>query len=117
MKKLVIKIGANTLRDMDKLGNPKNVGKFPRKVVYFKNIEQFSSILSAKKLQLLKYLSDVTGQSVTKIAIELERKKEAVSRDLHELEAIGFVDLKKSGKNVYAQVNYDSIQIDLKTSA
>ena len=117
MKKIVIKIGADSIEDLDKLDNPKNVDKFPDNVIYFESVEQFSAILSSKKLELLKYLSEVTGQTVTKVAIELHRKKEAVSRDLHQLESMGFVQMHKKGKNVFPKVNYESIQIDLKTTA
>ena len=117
MKKLVVKIGADSIEDLDKLDNPKNVDKFPDNVIYFKNVEQFSTILSSKKLELLKYLSEVTGQTVTKVAIELHRKKEAVSRDLHQLESMGFVQMRKQGNKVYPKVNYEAIQIELKATA
>ncbi len=116
MKKIVVKIGADMLKDMGKLGNPKNVDKFPDSVVYFKSMGQFTTILSAKKLELLKYLSEVTGQTVTKVAIELGRKKEAISRDLHQLESLGFVKLHKQGKNTFPKVSYDAIQINLRAS-
>ena len=112
MKKIVVKIGADSIEDLDNLRTPKQIRAFPDHVFYFKSIGQFTKILSARKLGLLKYLSDATGENVTKVSIQLGRKKEAVSRDLHQLEALGFLKLKKRGKNVYPQANYRAIQIE-----
>ena len=117
MKKVVVKIGVDMIEDLDRLKTPKQIMESPDSVVYFRSMEQFTTILSAKKLELLKYLSEVTGQTVTKVSIELGRKKEAISRDLHQLESLGFVKLHKQGKNTYPKVNYDSIQIDLRERA
>ena len=50
---------------------------------------------------------------VTKIAIELGRKKEAVSRDLHQLESLGLLQMRKEGNKVYPKVSYRAIQIEL----
>ncbi|MEK6958378.1 MAG: hypothetical protein AABW99_05365 [archaeon] len=112
-KTIIVKIGADMLKDLDGLKTPKGVDAAPDHVVYFDSCRQFSGILSQKRLELLTYLSQVTGKSVTKIALELHRKKEAVSRDLHQLNSLGFVEMKKQGKNVYPKVNYDKIQIEL----
>ncbi|VVB99091.1 Uncharacterised protein [uncultured archaeon] len=116
MKKIVVKIGADAEEDMEKLCDPKNVDAAPDHTIYFKDLKQFSAILSEKKLGLLKYLSEVTGQTVTSVSIELHRKKEAVSRDLHELEALGLVEMHKRGNKVYPKVGYGAIQINLKAT-
>src|SRR3989344_1171798 len=105
MKKVVVKIGADILDDMDKMDDPEHVEKSPDNIVYFKNIKQLASVLSLRKLGLLKYLSEVTGKTVTIASIELNRKKEAVSRDLHQLESLGFVQLQKRGRKVYPKGN------------
>lgn len=117
MKKLVVKIGGNIAEDLDSIESPRQIRDSPDNVVYFQSAEQFASILSAKKIELLQYLSEVTGQTVTKIAIELHRKKEAVSRDLHQLEALGFIQMQKQGKKVYPKAKYQAIQINLKATA
>ncbi|MBI4210073.1 MAG: hypothetical protein HY544_01020 [Candidatus Diapherotrites archaeon] len=113
MKKITVKIGVDMSDDLDKLDDPKNVDKFPDSIIYFKSIRQLASTLSAQKLSLLQYLTQVTGEPVTKVAIELGRKKEAVSRDLHQLEKLGLLQMERQGKKVYPKVSYEAIQIEL----
>lgn len=115
MKKIVVKIGADPQKDLERMGYPKNVDAAPDNTVYFRDFGQFSAVLSAKKLELLGYLSEVTGQTVTSAAISLGRKKEAVSRDLHQLEAMGLLEMEKRGKSVYPKVGYRAIQISMGT--
>lgn len=111
-KILVIKIG-DELEDLERLKNPKNVDEFPDNIVYFKSFRQLASFLSDKKLELLQHLSQITGQTVTNIAIDLGRKKEAISRDLHELDNLGIIELQRKGQKVYPKSGYQTIQIDL----
>lgn len=114
MKKIVVKIGVDDKEDIDKLFDPKNVDSFPDYTLYFKNVKQLMAILSEQKLNLLQYVCKTTGYSVTKIAIELGRRKEAVSRDLHQLEKLGLVQMEKRGKKVFPTMEYSAIQIELK---
>ena len=111
-KALVIKIG-DGLEGLEKLKNPRNVDEFSDNIVYFKSFGQLASFLSDKKLELLQHLSQITGQTVTSIAIDLGRKKEAISRDLHELDNLGIIELQREGKKVYPKSHYQVIQIDL----
>ncbi len=113
-KILVIKIGEDSINDFEKLKNQKNVAKFPDNVVYFKSYSQFASVFSEKKIELLDRLSEITGQTVTKLALDLGRKKEAISRDLHELDSLGFIEMKKEGNKVYPSLQYQAIQISLR---
>lgn len=113
-KVLVIKIGEDQVNDLQKLKNPKNVAKFPDNVVYFKSYGQLASVFSEKKVELLDRLAELTGQTVTKLALDLGRKKEAISRDLHELDSLGFIEMIKDGNRVYPKLQYQAIQISLR---
>ncbi len=113
MKKMVVKIGGDLIDDLDKLTTAKAIRNSPDSIIYFKSIKQLASILSAQKLSMLQYLSKVTGEPVTKVAIELGRKKEAVSRDLHQLERLGLLQMRREGNKVYPEVSYKTIQIEL----
>ncbi|HIH09054.1 MAG TPA: hypothetical protein HA254_00115 [Candidatus Diapherotrites archaeon] len=110
---VAIKIGTDMDKDLDKLSKPENVDSFPDNVVYFDDFEQLYSVLFAKKLELLKYIPEVTGKTVTEIAIELDRKKQVVSRDLHQLSMIGLVELQKDWSRVYPKTRYDKLAISL----
>ncbi len=113
MKKIVVKIGADMDDDLEALSHPENVDKFPDKVIYFKSAKQLASVLSAQKLTLLQYVAKSEGRPVTKISLELSRKKEAVSRDLHELKRLGLLQMRREGNKVYPKVSYSAIQIEL----
>ncbi len=110
-KVLVIRIGKNALEeDIDRLKNGKIINAH-KNVVYFDTWGQMFSILSDKKMELLDYLSQLTGKNVSQIAISLQRKEEAVSRDLHQLERIGLVELERKGNKVYPKKKYEEILI------
>ncbi len=113
MKRIVVKIGADMDDDLQKLTSAKAIAESPDYTIYFKSARQLSSTLSAQKLTLLQHVSKSFGQPVTKISIELGRKKEAVSRDLHQLESLGFLKMRREGNKVYPKVSYKAIQIEL----
>lgn len=115
MKKVVVKIAseAEELADLKSLGNPKNVDRFPDSTIYFKSAKHLCSILSTQKLTLLQYVAKSVGQPVTKISLGLGRKKEAVSRDLHQLEGLGLLKMQREGNRVYPKVPYKAIEIEL----
>ncbi len=112
-KEVVLVIGGGPGKDIKKIfDNPAEAEKNePDFVLYVDSVEQLSSILSAKKMSLLKYLKDASGYNVNEIAIKMGRKQEAISRDLHVLEKCGLVQLRKKGKNVIPEVRAREIVI------
>lgn len=101
--------------DKELFDNPKKGMKQPRNVLYVKSFEQMERLLSAKKLDLLRYLIKIRKskqkKSVSTIANELERKQEAISLDLHKLAALHVIELKREGQSVYASTVFEGIAI------
>ncbi|GEM_PF-3501481 len=104
--------GCDIAGDFDKLGKPKNAGKFPDSIIYFESIKQFASTLSASKPSLLKYLSQVAGEPVTKVTLELGPKKKELQRDLRLLK-FGLRGTGRHGKKVYLKVSYEVMRMEL----
>ncbi len=115
--KAVIRIGRNALsRDLMKLEKNRKAN-CPEQVIYFNDFNQLFSVLSAKKLELLQHLSGKKGKNVSFLSVELKRKKEAVSRDLHELARTGLIEIIKDGKKAYPRNKFDRLEIPLKMRA
>ena len=103
-------------KDLDELlYNPKEGMKQPRNVIYLDSYERLFEFLSPKKLDLLMHLMNLKKkgrqQSVGKIAIELKRHQEAISRDLQHLKNLKIVKLRKSGQSVFAEPEFVNISI------
>jgi predicted transcriptional regulator len=104
--KIVVKIGAAEQMDneiMDVLNNPKKAEEKPEHTIYL-TPEQFQQHLSKEKLKLLHMIRE-DDCTVSKLAKLLDRKIENVSRDLKDLECIGFIEVKKHGREKYPTAN------------
>jgi len=104
--RIVVKIGTAEQMDkeiMDVLDDPKKAGEKPQHTVYL-TPEQFQQYLSKEKLKLLHKIRE-DQWTVTQLAEVLNRKIENVSRDLKDLEGIGFIEVKKHGRERYPAAN------------
>ena len=111
--KVVLIIGGEMWKDLKEMvDNPKKAEKEPRLKIYVESVEQLSSILSAKKMGLLQYIQHQKSMSIGEIASKTNRKQEAVSRDLHQLEHYGLVSLGKKGKHVFPEAKAKKITIE-----
>ena len=116
---LTIIIGGDMDQDeRDLFANPGKVSlKQPENALYVDSYEQLYTILSPARLDLLRYLIQNKrlhrSKPVGQIAKELKRKQEAISRDLHYLQGLKYVDLKKEKQTVYATTELDDIAIQM----
>ncbi len=113
---LEIVIGGNFDKDFDNLIKGKlNLSKHPKNVIYLDSFEQLNKILSPKKLDLFNYLTETQDEknteSLTKISQKLQRKQEAISRDIKQLNMLGLIVLKKVKQTIYAIPKYKRIKI------
>lgn len=111
-----IKVGGDLLGDLDKLKTKKGFEETADHTIYLKSVSELVSILSDKKVSLMSFIAQHTNDDVSSISISLNRKKEAVSRDLHELAAVGLVELTKKGRHVYPKVTADYLKIPIRHS-
>ena len=102
MKKLIAEVIVS--RDADKimkreLEKPYSVGN--KLTIYINSIESYNKSFSSKRKELLEFVMGKPNLTVTQLALELKRKKEAISRDLARLYIMGLVELQKRGRNVF----------------
>jgi len=116
---LVVTIGGDMEKDeRELLENPeKAILRQPHNALYLDSYDQLYRMLSPKKLDLLRYLIEkrkaITQKTVGQIAQDLHRKQEAVSRDLHYLQHLKLVGLRKEKQTVFASTDLESIQIQM----
>lgn len=72
----------------------------PDEAMVFTDIDQLLKVLTRKKLELLNYLRAYHPESIQQLADLLQRKKQAVDRDLKILEHYEMVELRKEGRTV-----------------
>lgn len=116
---LTIVIGGDMEKDEKAIwDNPeKAIKDQAQNMIYVDSYEQLYQMLSPARLDLLRYVIRMNHQkeskSVGTIAKELNRKQEAISRDLHYLSGRRLIELKKNKQIVLPQTNLDGIQIEL----
>ncbi|MDD4251155.1 MAG: hypothetical protein PHX27_03120 [Candidatus ainarchaeum sp.] len=114
--KLYIIIGGDFDKDFNDLLNGKiNPKKHSQNIIYLDSFKQLNELLSPSKLDLFNYLIDFQDKTnpkpLSKIALELKRKKEAISRDIKQLNNLELITLKKIKQTIYALPKYNSIEI------
>jgi predicted transcriptional regulator len=114
--KINIIIGGNFEKDFDDLLDGKiNAKKHPKNIIYLDSFKQLNELLSPSKLDLFNYLIDFQNQknpkTLSTISLELKRKKEAISRDIKQLNNLELITLKKVKQTVYAIPKYKAIEI------
>ncbi len=95
------------------IDHPKELDKEPRRVLYVDDLEMLAAIISNKKLQLIKFIGNNKISSVSELAKKLNRKQEAVSRDISKLESVGLLKKERKGKNIVPKIAAKSITISL----
>jgi len=125
MKIKNIKIGvSNTQQILDNFvetGEAIERGESPEKSegVYFESIDTLESILTDKRLTLLRTIKEKKPQSIYELAKILHRDTKNVSNDVAKLSELGFITLTKSKKGrarVSPAVNYDKIVLEIPIS-
>lgn len=126
MKIKNIKIGvSNTQQILDNFvetGEAIERGESPEKSegVYFESIDTLESILTDKRLTLLRTIKEKKPQSIYELAKILHRDTKNVSNDVFKLSELGFITLTKSQKGrarVSPTVNYDKIVLEIPISS
>lgn len=115
MKKLIIKIGGDSDRDLrDAWSKPsKELNK--TSIVYLKNPIQSHQILSSERLDLMKHIMTYSSPACISDLVEsTKRKQEAISRDILILESQGMIEKSKKGRKVFIEPKIDSIEIRFK---
>ncbi|MDD3159828.1 MAG: hypothetical protein PHQ98_02580 [Candidatus ainarchaeum sp.] len=116
MKKLIIKIGANLKTDLkNAFENPKSFVLPNTHTLYLKNSKEFYEIFSPQRLDLLIYLiSNSTEKlSISDLAIKLNRKQEAITRDTILLSKYNLIQKTKEKQKVFVNSIFDSFDLKL----
>ena len=113
MEPLTIIVGRNMDKDIDNLLKGIDMNQ-PKNAYYVDTYEEVSKLLSPKKLELLKLIASFSDwKSVGEIAKESNRKQEAISRDVKNLKANGFIKTKKDGKRTLIETKFSKIIIEI----
>ena len=67
--------------------------------------ETFSKVFSPQRMRLLMKLQDESFESISELALTLNRKFESVHRDIAYLSGIGIIVVKKEKKNVIPMID------------
>ena len=122
MKIKNIKIGIRTRKEafeeakevMERLARGERVKR--KKAIYFENLDAMRKVLTEKRLELLHVIKEDRPSSIYRLAKLVGRDVNNVIEDLHCLEKVGLVELKKSGKGrkkTIPSVNYDKIHLEI----
>lgn len=104
--KILVKIG--TPKQMDDeiyeiIDNPEKAEEKPQHTIYL-TPKQFQQYLSKEKIRLLTTIRE-ENRTITQLSTKLGRKVENVSRDLKELENIGFIEVKNQGRQKHPKAH------------
>lgn len=92
VKETVFKLGSLEDFDREVLGAMKKREGNDRTTIYVQDLGIISKVLTPRRLQLLKALVEKPGMGVNELAELLNRKTEAVSRDISYLRSHGIID-------------------------
>jgi predicted transcriptional regulator len=114
-KTLMISVGRDMDKDIEEIfkGTKKGLSQ-PEFIFYLDSYDELHRFLTPKKLDLLLYLMGEKKhgkKTVGEIAKALQRKQEAISRDIHKLSFLQMVNLKKIKQKVYVDTPYTAITI------
>ena len=82
-----------------------------RDTIGVSSLKELQTLLSPKRLELLKVIKEHKPRSIKELAEMVKRDVRNVHRDLVIFEAVGLVELEKRGKEVIPVVDYDEIVI------
>ncbi len=113
MKKLIIKVGGDMLEDMRKVFKDPSKAQPNTHTIYVKSPSEVNQLLSPQRIHLLKQLMEYEP-TICGLALETNRKQEAISRDVLFLETNGLVKKRKEGREVFVEPQIDTIEIRFK---
>ncbi|MDD4467733.1 MAG: ArsR family transcriptional regulator [Candidatus ainarchaeum sp.] len=115
MKKLIIKIGADSDKDLREAWSKPSKELNGTTIVYLKNAILAHQILSEERLDLMKHIMTYSSPACVSDLVESTgRKQEAISRDISILESQGMIQKNKKGRKVFIEPKIDSIEIRFK---
>ena len=82
-----------------------------RDTIGVSDLRELRTLLSPKRLELLKVIKEQEPASIKELAQLVGRDVRNVHRDLVLLEAVGLVELRRKGREVKPVVDYDEIVI------
>jgi len=88
--------------------------RIPNNVTIFLDLGVLAEIFTKRRMELVKKIDEVNPQSIQELAEELDRKKQAVHRDLKLLEGHNIIELVKNGKKVVPIISKELIYIPIK---
>ncbi len=114
-KKIIFKIGGSAIRDIRTDFEKPSRARPDVVTIYVKDWKDILDALSPQKMHLLQRMLDYLDKPVDvgTLAAHVNRKQNAVSRDLLALEKQGLITKIKKGKNVYPQLTAKEIVIQL----
>jgi predicted transcriptional regulator len=114
---LTIIVGGDMDADIERLFSENcDLDKEPRHVFYLNSFEELHDLLSPKRMDLLKWLIEYkpnSCNSVSDLAKKLNRKQEAISRDLKQLRKLGLIVEKKEKQSVLVSVPFKKLVIEV----
>ena len=116
MEKLIIKIGADKMKELkDVFENPKKYASPNTPTLFLDTSEDLYRLLSPQRLELLRRLIKYQSEKKTigELAKELGRKQEAISRDASFLAMHQMIKKIKKKRQVYLKPLYKSLDIRL----
>jgi len=115
MKKLKIKIGKDMLDELRAVYYSPSKASPGTHTLFLKTAEDLYEILSPKRLELLQHIiaNQSKKKTISKIATELKRKQEAISRDANILAKYQIIKKTKQRQMVYIKPLYKSLEIEL----
>ena len=113
MSKLVIKIGGNPKLDIRRMfRNPEKIERGTN-TIYLREYTDLLRILTEERMRLIGHLiHSKKNSSISKLAKELNRKQEAISRDAAILERYEILKKFRNKQETYLKPLYTSVQID-----
>ncbi|MBI4052949.1 MAG: hypothetical protein HY394_02840 [Candidatus Diapherotrites archaeon] len=113
MKKLVIVVGGDMGQDLRKFMKNPDKKEFGTQRVYVKTFDEVRRVLSPQKLDMLCRFSkgEFGNLTVGETAKRLNRKQEAISRDVSGLARHGLIKKTKKGRQVLLSAPFKSIEI------
>ena len=114
----VTKIKLSSLDDFfniieDIITNPSKFDQIPDNMILAKDYTTLHKILTQKRLELIEAIKEHPKENIDALSKILERKREALSRDIKILKSMGIIDIKRRGKNKIPFVQKQYIVVPL----
>ena len=91
---------AHALRRFKKIAKLSAQGEAVEPILGFDSMAELASLLSVKRIELLRFVAEHPGMSIRSLAVSLERDYKRVHTDVSELAERGLIDRDADGKLV-----------------